>query len=318
MPYDNGRHTGLAVALAVTLVAAPALGQYREYYVSGRVLDAQKQPIADVEIRLVDESTSRRYDMKTDEKGEFKFAGLPHAVYQVTYRCEGYATATDEWQLGAPQSRMKKVDIPDVMLASEAQVQEAQRLGAAKAGVEEAGEKIRTGDFDGAIAALEPVLKESPDDPNALFYLGLSYAGKEKYAEALGPLARVTELSPKFPGAWFELGVCHGALGDTEEALAAYERTLELDPTHADSAYNSGLILFKQNRIEDALARFESGLASKPDDPELNEMAGRCYVNEAKLDLALEHLEKARDATTDPDKLALIESLIDQVKAVLP
>lgn len=309
---------GTAAALGLLLIAAPALSQYREYYVSGRVLDGQKKPLSDVEIHLLDASTSRSFDMKTDEKGEFKFAGLPHAVYQVTYTREGYVTASDEWELAAPQGRMKRVEIPDVVLASEALVQKAHRLGEAKAAVEEAGQKIRTGDLDGAIAALEKVLEESPDDPNALFYLGLSYAGKNAHAEAVGPLTRVTELSPEFPGAWFELGVCYGALGDPEKALAAYDRTLELDPAHADSAYNSGLILFEQNRVQDALARFQIGLASKPDDPDLNEMVGRCYLNEAKFDLALDHLEKARSTATDPAKLGVLETLIEQVRALVP
>ena len=317
MRHESARRRGMAAALGMLLLVAPALAQYREYYVRGRAVDEQRRPIVDVEIELLDASTSRRFHMKTDKEGEFKFAGLPHATYQVTFSREGYATVRDEWDFSATQDRMQRVDVPDVVLASESHVQEVQRLEGAKAGVEEAAERIRKGDLDGAISALGKVLEKSPDDSNALFYLGLSYAGRKMYAEAVGPLTRVTELSPRFPGAWFELGVCHRALGDPEKALAAYDRTLELDPANADSAYNSGLLLFEQNRIEEALARFESGLASKPHDPELNEMAGRCYLHEAELDLALEHLEKARSASTHPDKLGLLEALIDQVKALL-
>jgi tetratricopeptide (TPR) repeat protein len=318
MRLASARSRGVAAAIALALIATPALGQYREYYVRGRVLDSQKEPIPHVKIRLVDPSTSRAFDLETDEKGEFKFAGLPHAAYQVTYSCEGYVTATDEWDLDARQDRMKKVEIPDVVLASEARVKEAQRLGAAKAAVEEAGDKIRAGDLDAAIAVLQKVLQESPDDPNALYYLGLSYAGKKMHAEAVDPLTRVTELSPDFPGAWFQLGVSLQALGEPEKALAAYDRTLELDPANAGSAYNSGLLLFEQNEVAEALARFEKGLASEPDDPELNEMAGRCYLHEAELERALEHLEKARGATTDPDKVAFLDELISQVKALAP
>jgi len=319
MPHDSVRRaTPLAAVLGMVLVAAPALAQYREYYVRGRVVDARQKPIAGVQIRLVDVSTSRSFDMKTDEKGEFKFAGLPHAVYRVTFALEGYVTGSDEWRLDAPQDRMKRVEIADVVLASEAQAREVERLQSAHAGVEEAGESIRKGDLDGAISALQKVLETSPEDPNALFYLGLSYAGKKMHAEALAPLTRVTELSPAFPGAWFELGVCLGALGEPEKALAAYDRYLELDPANANGAYNSGLILFELNRIEEALVRFETGLAARPDDPELNEMAGRCHLHEARYDLAIARLEKARDATTDPEKRAFLENLIVQAKPLAP
>ena len=269
--------------LVTMVLASPGLAQYREYYVRGRVVDAQKKPLPDVEIALLDASTSRRFHMKTDQKGEFKFAGLPHASYEVTFAREGYVTAKDTWEFNAPQERMQKVEVPDVVLASQAQVQEVQRLEGAKAGVEEAAEKLRKGDLDGAISTLEKVLEKNPQDPNALFYLGLGYVGKKRYAEAVVPLTRVTELTPAFPGAYFELGVCYRALGDPKKALELYDKNLQLDPDNAHSLYNSGLILFETNRVDEALVRFERGLVSRPDDAELLEMTGRCYVHDAKF-----------------------------------
>jgi len=316
------RRTTLSAALAVAVLgamvlASPALAQYREYYVRGKVLDAQKKPLPDVEINLLDPATSRRFQMKTDQKGEFKLAGLPHAIYQVSFAREGYVTASDKWDFNATQERMQRVEIPDVVLASQVQVQEAQRLEGAKAGVEAAAEKLRSGDLDGALSALQKVLEKSPQDPNALFYLGLAYAGKKLYAEAVTPLTRVTELTPAFPGAYFELGVCYGALGDPKKALEFYDKNLERDPDNAHGLYNSGLILFEANRVDEALVRFERGLVSKPDDAELLEMTGRCYVHDAKFETAVERLEKARALTSDPAKLAFLDQLIRSTKALV-
>jgi tetratricopeptide (TPR) repeat protein len=157
----------------------------------------------------------------------------------LTFAREGYVTGHDRWEFNAPQDRMQRVEVPDVVLASQAQVQEVQRFEGAKVGVEEAAEKLRKGDLDGALAALEKVLEKSPQDPNALFYLGLAYAGKKMYAEAVGPLTRVTELSPAFPGAYFELGVSYRALGDPKKALEFYDKNLELDPDNAHCLYSS-------------------------------------------------------------------------------
>jgi len=299
------------------LLAVTALAQYREYYMRRRVVDAQKKPVTDMEIVVVDAATSRSYHMKTDAKGEFKFAGLPHATYKVTFSRDGYTSAGDEWKFEAPQERMQRVEVPDVVLASQAHVQEVARAAGARAGVEDTAEKIRKGDLDGAIASAREVLEKSPEEPSALYYLGLSYERKKMYAEALAPLTRVTELSPEFPAAWFELGICHGKLGEPEKALAAYDRNLQLAPVNADGAYNSGLILFEQNKVAEALVRFEQGLAARPDDSELHEMAGRCYLHEAKLDRALDHFERARTAATAPDRLALLDRLIAQVKALV-
>jgi tetratricopeptide (TPR) repeat protein len=304
-----------AAALGAALLAAPAAAQYREYYIQGRVLDPQKAPVAGAEVRLVDASTSRTYRTKTDAKGVYKLAGLPHAVYKVTITREGYTSFQDEWKFEAPQTQMKKVDLDDVVLASQAQAQQAAQLKEAEAGVKNAAEKIRTGDFDGAIALLDEVLARNPADANALFYLGLSRAGKQQHKEAIEPLTRVTELQPEFPGAWLQLGICYGKVGDTEKALSAYDRVLKLEPGNAAALYNSGLLFFEANRVDEALARFEQGLAAKPQDPDLLDMTARCYIHQGKLDRALEQFEKARAATTDPARIAQLDALIAQVKA---
>ena len=315
MRHDSVRHVGAAVGLGVLLLASPGLAQHREYYIVGRVLDPEKKPLPGVEVRLLDVSTSRSYHVTTDKKGAFKLAGLPHGVYEVTILKDGYTSRRDEWKFETPQETMQRVEVPDVVLVSEARVQEVQRLEAAESATREAADKIRSGDLDGAIGLLQDVLGKNPRDANALFFLGLGYAGKKRYPEAVEALSQVTEIAPRFPGAHFELGVCYRHLGELEKALAAYDRTLELDPASADGAYNSGLILFETNRVDEALRRFQAGLATKPDDPGLLEMAGRCYVNQAKLDAAVEHFEKARAATQDPAKVETLDELIRLARA---
>jgi tetratricopeptide (TPR) repeat protein len=306
-----------AAVFAALVLAAPVHAQYREYYVRGRVVGPQKTPIAGVDIQVRDVETSRSYHMKTDKDGAFKLAGLPHGKYEVSFSKEGYVAAKDEWKFEVKQERMQKVDVPDVVLVSQAQVLKTRELKEADSAVKEAGEKLRAGDLDGSIALLQGVLVKNPEDANALFFLGLSYAGKKMHREAIPPLTRVTELSPDFPGAWFELGVCHRQIGDADKALAFYEKSLELDPGNTDGAYNAGLILFEQNRIDEALARFEKGLLSKPQDPELLEMTGRCYINQGNFETAVAHLEKARDVTADAEKRAFLEQLITGTRAMV-
>jgi tetratricopeptide (TPR) repeat protein len=315
MRYPTRRAACAATVLAMLTLASSGLAQYREYYARGRVLDEQKKPLPDVEITLVDASTSRSFHMKTDQKGEFKFAGLPHAKYEVTFAREGYITAKDTWKFDAIQERMQKVDVPDVVLVSQAQAQHAEQLKEADAGVKKASEKIRGEDFDGAVALLDPVLAKNPADVNALFYLGLARVGKQKYREAVEPLTRVTELQPAFAGAWLELGICYAKLGETEKALSAYDKNLQLEPASTAALYNSGLLLFDANRVDEARARFEQGIALKPTDPDLLDMAARCYIHEGQLARALEYLERARAAAPEPSRAALLDDLIVKVKA---
>jgi tetratricopeptide (TPR) repeat protein len=300
---------GLALALA-----SGAAAQYREYYLRGKVVDPQQVPVAGVEVRLRDKATSRSYSFKTDEEGGFKFAGLPRGVYEVTFSREGYAPKKDEWRFEAPQDRMQRVDLPDVVLVSQARVNEIQELKATEAAVAEAAERLRQGDTAAAVASLSELVARKPGDANAQFLLGLGYARQQKYAEAKGPLTRVTELSPGFAGAWLELAGCQRRLGERDAALEAYEKALALDATNADAAYNAGLLLFEAGRTDEALARFEQGLASKPADPDLLDMAGRCHIQKQQLDRAVELLEKARAASSDPAKIAFLDELVRKIK----
>jgi tetratricopeptide (TPR) repeat protein len=314
MRHDIPRVLLILIALSLLAQGGPAYGQYREYYFYGQVLDPQKQPLSDVEITLRDVATSRSYSIKTNTKGEFKLAGLPHGVYKVVFKKDGFVSKEDEWRFETPQDTMQKVEIPPVTLVSEEQVQEAQRLKELQGVVKEAADKIGQKDFDGAIALLKGALEKEPTDINALYLLGLSYSRKKMFPEAVDALTRVIQSNPKFSPAHFELAIGYQQQNELAKALEYYQKTIDLDPNNTDAAYNSGLILFGQNRVDEALVRFEKALSLKPDDPAYLEMAGRCSINLAQFEKAIDYLEKAKAGYTDEERIKFLDDLIAKLK----
>ena len=304
---------GLILGISGALVL-PGPAQYREYYFHGKVVDTQKNPIEGAEIFLRDLETSRSYSVKTNKKGEFKFAGLPHGTYKVVFKKEGYAVKEDEWRFMTPQENMQKTEIPDVVLVSTAQVQRQEMLKEMQGTVKEAAEKIRQKDYDGAITLLKGVLDKDPTEINALYLMGIANSRKKMYPEAVGFLTRVTESNPKFAPAIFELAICYQQQNDIDKALELYRKTAELDPGNPDAAYNSGLILFGKNQVAEALAFFEKALSLRPADPAYLEMAGRCYINQADFPKAIEYLEKAKAGYTDPERAKFLDDLITKLK----
>ncbi|MBP1659573.1 MAG: Tfp pilus assembly protein PilF [Candidatus Aminicenantes bacterium] len=323
------------LALAAGLISALALtasAQYREYNISGRVVDSQKNPLAGVSITLRDQGTSRSLVLKTKKDGSFKYVGLPHGLYQVVFRKEGFAEKTDEWKFQAPQDQMLKVEIPPIVMVSQDVLAEAEKMQKAAAEVKAAAEKVKSGDYDGAVAALGPILEKNPKDSNALYILGMAHQKKARWPEAEAAFLQVRELTPNFPAVHYQLGVCYQQSGEADKALASYARAMELDPSNPDSAYNSGLILFSQSRAAEALVLFEKALALAPEDPAFLEMAGRCHINLAAVrkpdggieidrssfEKALAYLEKAKIGyAADPDKTKFIDELIGLVKEQL-
>jgi len=303
------------MVLAGLFAALPALGQYREYYILGKVVDPQKQPLEGVEITLRDEETSRSYSLKTKKDGTFKFAGLPHGAYKVSFKKAGYVVKEDEWKFTEPQLNIEKVEVPPVVLASEELIQETNRLKEAEAAVKGAAEKIRQGDFDGALAGLKGVLDKNPKDPNALYLSGVALLKKGQPQEAAPRFAQVTEISPKFAPAHYQLGVCLQQMNEPGKALESFAKATELDPGNPDSPYNAGFILFGLNRVDEALPLFEKSLAIRPDDPAALEMAGRCYIHQANFGKAVDCLEKARAGyAKDPEKVKFLDDLIAKLK----
>jgi tetratricopeptide (TPR) repeat protein len=302
------------VLLSALCAAGPVSGQYREYYFYGKVIDTDKAPLEGVEIKLRDVATSRGYSVKTNKNGEFKFAGLPHGVYKVTFQKEGFAVKEDEWRFATPQESIQKVEIPDVTLVSQALVERTEQLKAMEAEIKAAADKIRARDFEGAVGQLNEYLAKHPDESNALYYIGIAYSRLKKDAEALAALSRVAELVPNFPPVYFELGVVAQRMGEKEKAIQHYLRNAELDPGIADSFYNAGLILFGLGRIEEARGVFDKALALRPDDPDVLEMAARCAINAGDFPLAIAHLEKALTIVKDEDKVKFLQDILTTLR----
>src|SRR4030043_648880 len=195
MKNRGGRIFGLFVLWMGLILILPGSGQYREYYVFGKVLDTQKNPLEGVEITVRDILSNRSYTVKTKKDGEFKFAGLPHATYRVVFKKEGYAAKEDEWKFATPQDTMQKIEIPAVVLLSQAQAQEQAQVKEMEGVFKEVVEKIKQGDYDGALAFLKDVLAKNPKDSNALYLIGMSYARKQMYPGAIEALTQVTQLA---------------------------------------------------------------------------------------------------------------------------
>ena len=306
---------GAFVVLFGIIMVFPGLGQYREYYFHGKVVDTQKAPLEGVSITLREVSTNISYTVKTKKDGEFKFPGLPHGDYRAVFKKEGFAAREDTWNFERTQTMMQKIEIPPVILTTQEFAQESLRMREAASGVKEAAEKIRLGDYDGAVSELKAILEKNPKDSNALYLMGMAYVKKKDWVEAIAPFLHVIELNPNFAAAHYHLGVCYQQHDEPEKALECYRKAAELDPANPDNPYNSGLILFGLNRIDEAQVFFQKTLTLKPEDPASFEMAGRCYINQANFVKAVEYLEKAKAGyAADQEKVKFLDDLISKLK----
>ena len=319
MKYDTKSSFVCKTMLLLLSLSLPLAAQYREYYLTGQIQDTHNQPLAGVEIALFETGNSITFSATTDKSGKFKFPGLPHGNYQATISKPGYESKTVEWKFEAPQEKMLRVEIPVILLASSQEILQMEQNKQTKKALEEATEKIRNLDYDGALEILGRARQADAKNVNVLYLTGLACAKKKMYPEAKEALEQVTALTPDFAPAHFQLGVCFQQTGEAEKALAQYREVMRLDPANLDNYFNATLILVQMNKPAEALENCLKILQTRPDDPDVNEMAGQCQLQLGDYPKSLAYFEKALVFSKDEAKKKLLNELItDLRKSMLP
>jgi tetratricopeptide (TPR) repeat protein len=111
-----------------------------------------------------------------------------------------------------------------------------------------------------------------PGNAEAWAHLGIALHRSGKLEDALGALERCLQLAPDHLGSHFERAMLLNDMGQSDQALAAYDRTIALDPRFFPAQLNRANLLFRMERAEQAAEGFRSAIALKPDDP-------RCHNN---------------------------------------
>ncbi len=121
------------------------------------------------------------------------------------------------------------------------------------------------GDLAGAEQLYREILRQQPDDPDALHLLGVVALQTGRPQAALEPISRSLLIHPRQPVAQLNLGVAMQQLDRLEEAFGCFERALELQPGYADALNNRADVLLQWNRPEEALRSLERALELRPD-----------------------------------------------------
>ncbi|MCH7225053.1 tetratricopeptide repeat protein [Haloferula sp. A504] len=133
---------------------------------------------------------------------------------------------------------------------------------------ERAADQLREGDTEKGIAMLRVALKRNPDDPDALFNLGMALGNGGQTEEAVQLLGKLTASHPDYPGGNIALGVACGRAGRWDEAIAAFRVAVERDAQDGLARKNLGAALAQNGRVEEGLEHLKAAVVLLQDDPE--------------------------------------------------
>jgi protein O-GlcNAc transferase len=115
------------------------------------------------------------------------------------------------------------------------------------------------GDWTKAVALLQPLALERPDDAETQYRLGDALYQLNRHDEALPLLERAVDLNGGSAAYFYKLGNVLKELARPIDALACYRAALRIDPRHARAYNNAGAIL-EQDKPEKALEYYHRAL----------------------------------------------------------
>jgi len=122
----------------------------------------------------------------------------------------------------------------------------------------------QSGNADAAIALIGRAIEIQPTFAEAHNSLGNVFKDLENWDEAAACYGQAVKADPAFAGAHLNLGVAVRQQGDLNAALAHCDRAIEIDPALAAGHFNRGNALRELGRAEEAMTAYRDALGRDP------------------------------------------------------
>ena len=317
----NGRHLWLVacaalVAMAITLpAAAQSTGMIR-----GVVKDASGKTVEGAKVIIEGEGNNRRFEAKSDKKGEFVQIGLAPGPYKVTAEKDKAASQPSMVSVriaaGAPLTLV-------IGAGGGASPEAAAKNAELKKTFEEGVAASRAGNHDDAIAKFMRAAELNTNCYDCYYNIAYSQAQKKDLEKAEAAYKKAIEMKPDYAEAYSGLANIYNMQRKFDEASAASAKAMELSGGGAaggagggnpDALFNQGVILWNAGKIADAKKQFEATIAAKPDHAEAHYQLGMALVNEGNLAGAGAEFEKYVQLAPNGPNAATAKGILATIK----
>jgi tetratricopeptide (TPR) repeat protein len=158
---------------------------------------------------------------------------------------------------------------------------------------------LQTGRPEAAKKQFERTIAVSPDYAEAFNMCGDACSALGQYDAAIGHYRHAIEIQPQFAGAHNNLGNVYMTLGRLDDAAAEYRRAISIAPEFAMSHNNLGLVLKALGRPEEALVHFQRAVSIAPGYAEAYSNTGNALRDLGRPQDALDQYQRAIAANPD-------------------
>jgi len=142
------------------------------------------------------------------------------------------------------------------------------------------------GNMQGALFAINTVLRLDPSDPEAFYNLSNTLKALGRLEDAVLGYKQSIAIKPDIPEVHLNLGVTLQELGKLQDAELSYKKTIDLRPNYAEAFNSLGNVQREQGRYNESLVQLKKAV-------ELNPKYSEAYNN---LGIVLQNLKKFAEA----------------------
>jgi tetratricopeptide (TPR) repeat protein len=283
----NGRAMWLmACALfAVLAVAMPATAQSTGM-IKGVVTDDKNQPVdgAKVIIEMAG-GTGRRFETKTDKKGEYIQIGLTSGTYNVRAEKDKLGSAPSPASVRA--NTQQTVNLVVTAGAGAAGAEAQAKAAALKKVFEEGVALSSAGKHADAVAKFQEAANMSPSCYDCYNNIGYSYSQTKEWDKAEAAYKKSIEIKADDAAAYNGLATVYNAQRKLDLASEAAGKAAQLASVlgasgggagNAAALYNQAVILFNQGKTAEAKPLLEQAVAADPNNPDAHYLLGMTLV----------------------------------------
>ena len=307
--------------LAALAMPLPAAAQSTGM-VKGTVKDEKGQPVQDAKVTIeMTGTTSRRFELKTDRKGEFFQIGVASGAYQISAQKDKLSSDPQPINVRAGQTVDRNLVLAAVTAAGakEAAAKTAELKKVFEEGVALSG----GGNHAGAIEKFNAGIALIPTCNDCYNNIGYSYAQMKDWGKAEEAYKKSIEVKADDAAAYNGLATVYNAQRKFDLAAQASAKATELSGTlsaaggasgSAEAQFNQGVIFWNAGKIADAKKAFEAAVQANPNHAEAHYQLGMALVNEGNMAGAATEFETYTKLAPDGPNSATAKALLAQLK----
>jgi predicted Zn-dependent protease len=298
----------VAITLVLAaLVASSAFAQSRgNARLSGKVVDEQGQPIADVVIKAQMAGQTEALSGKSDKKGEWRVNGMADGQWQVELMKDGL----EPMKVAVEVRNERATPLNVTMLKPAPKVDPNVEINTA---VQQAAQLAQGGKFAEARKIYEDLLVKYPTIHQLEGFIARTYAAEGQPAKALEHLKIAMDKAPND----VDLKLLQADLlieaGDKAAARAILDGVDIAQVKDPFPFMNAAITLINEKKGAEAAASLTKLLAQFPNQNEIYYYRGRAYLSDGKMDEARADLEKFVSLAPTSKEAAEAKKILDQM-----